>query len=163
MDKVGLDRGLIRYDSEAGIADKKKWKLTGRSLAYTIVLFLLLGLFGFLLVSRNDVEASLLRTPGMLYQAKENNKISNLYNLKIINKTNDEIPMEIKLLNFEGELQMIGDEELIIKPQGMTEGVLFILLDKDDLSSMKTEIEVGVFSNGELIETVKTNFMGPAK
>ncbi len=163
MDRVGLDKGLIRYASEAEIADKKKWKLTGRSLAYTIVLFFLLIAFGFILSSRNDVEASLLRTPGMLYQKKENNKISNLYNLKIINKTKEEIPVQIKLLNIEGEIQIIGNESLLTVPeQGMTEGVLFILLDRNVLSSMKTEIEVGVFSNGEMIEAVETNFMGPS-
>ena len=162
MDHVGFEKGLIRYASEAGIADKEKWKLTGRSLAYTVVLFFLLGVFGFLLAGRNDVEASLLRTPGMLYQVKEDNKISNLYNLKIINKTNEAIPMEIKLLNREGELQMIGNEGLLIQPQGMTENVLFIVLDKSSLASMKTELELGIFSNGELIETVETNFMGPS-
>ena len=163
MDRVGMEKGLIRYASEAGIADKEKWKLSGRSLAYTVVLFLLLIVFGFLLAGRNDVEASLLRTPGMLYQVKEDNKISNLYNLKIINKTNDAIEMDIKLLSHKGELQMIGSEELNVQPQGMTESVLFILLDKSSITQMKTEIEVGIFSNGELIETVSTNFMGPAK
>jgi cytochrome c oxidase accessory protein FixG len=163
MDKVGLEKGLIRYDSEKGIADNEKWKLAGRTIAYTIALFVLLIIFGFLLMSRNDVEASLLRTPGMLYQKKENNKISNLYNLKIINKTNEEVEMNVKLLNFEGEIMMIGKSELILEPQGVTESVLFILLDADDLKSMKTEIEVGVFSKGELIETVETNFLGPVK
>ena len=163
MDKVGFDRGLIRYASESSISDKKKWTLSGRSLAYSIVLVALLSVFGFLLSSRNDVDASLLRTPGMLYQQKEGDIISNLYNLKIINKTNLEIPMEIRLLNFEGEIQIIGNENLVIKPQGLAEAVLFILLDKKDLSSMKTEVEVGIFSNGEMIEQVNTNFMGPAK
>lgn len=163
MDKVGFDRGLIRYASESAITDNKKWTLTSRTLAYSIVLIILLSVFGFLLSSRNDVEASLLRTPGMLYQKKEGNLISNLYNLKIINKTNQEIPMEIRLLNFEGQIQIIGNENLFIKPQGLTEAVLFILLDRNDLPSMKTELEVGIFSNGEMIEHVNTNFMGPAK
>ena len=163
MDKVGFERGLIKYASEAGIADNKKWKLTTRSMAYSAVLVILLCIFGFLLAGRTDVEASLLRTPGMLYQAKEDNKISNLYNLKIINKTKKEIPMQIKLLGIDGEIQIIGNEDLVIQPQGMTEGVLFILLDRDDLTSMKTEIQVGIYTNDELIETVKTNFLGPAK
>ncbi|MEQ8323726.1 MAG: cytochrome c oxidase accessory protein CcoG [Vicingaceae bacterium] len=163
MDKVGLERGLIRYDSEKGIAEKEKWSLTARTMAYSFVLLLLMSAFGFLLASRNDVEASLLRTPGMLYQKKEDNRISNLYNLKIINKTNQPVEMELKLLNIKGEIQLVGNEGLILEPQGVTEGVLFILLDRDELKSMKTEVEVGVFSKGELIESVETNFMGPAK
>ena len=163
MDKVGLQKGLIRYDSEKGIAENQEWKLAARTIAYSAVLLILLVIFGFLLMSRNDVEASLLRTPGMLYQKKENNKISNLYNLKIINKTNQEVEMQLKLLNIEGEIIMIGTEELKLAPQGVIESVLFLLLDADNLNSMKTEIEVGVFSQNELIETVETNFMGPTK
>lgn len=163
MDKVGLDQGLIRYDSEAGIAENKKLSFTGRTLAYTSVLFVLLTFFGFLLVSRNDVEASLLRTPGVLYQKKENNKISNLYNLKIINKTNKRVEMQVKLLNMDGEIKLIGNENLELEAQGMMESVLFILLDSDDLEAMITEVEVGVFSQGEMIEKVETNFLGPNK
>ena len=109
------------------------------------------------------VEASLLRTPGMLYQQKEDNKISNLYNLKVINKTKEEIAFELKLLNFDGEIQVIGENELRLNAQGLTESVLFILLNADDLKSMKIEVEVGLFSNGEMIDQVETNFMGPAK
>jgi hypothetical protein len=99
----------------------------------------------------------------MLYQKKEDNKISNLYNLKIINKTNREIEMKLKMLNFDGEIIMIGNQDLNLEPQGVVESVLFLLLDANDLHSMKTEVEIGVFSNNELIETVETNFMGPAK
>ncbi|HAW51283.1 MAG TPA: cytochrome c oxidase accessory protein CcoG, partial [Flavobacteriales bacterium] len=163
MDKVGLQRGLIRYDSEKGIAENQSWKLAARTIAYSAVLLILMVIFSFLLVSRNDVEASLLRTPGMLYQKKENNQISNLYNLKIINKTNKEIEMQLKLLNMKGEIIMIGSSELKLEPQGVIESVLFLQLNADDLKSMKTEIEVGVYSNNELIETVETNFMGPTK
>lgn len=163
MDTVGLEKGLIRYDSENGIANKKRWTLSGRTLAYTIVLVILMVVFGLLLAGRNEVEASLLRTPGMLYQVKEDNKVSNLYNLKVINKTNEEIPLKIKLLNIEGEIQLIGGEALLLPAQGMTEGVLFILLDTDNLQGVKTEVEVGVFSNDVLIDQVETNFMGPSK
>lgn len=163
MDKVGLEKGLIRYDSEKGIAENQSWKLAARTISYSLVLLFLLVIFGFLLMSRNDVEASLLRTPGMLYQKKENNKISNLFNLKIINKTNHDIDMELKMLNFDGEIIMIGNQDLKLKSQGVVESVLFLLLDADDLKSMKSEVEIGVFSNNELIETVETNFMGPTK
>jgi len=163
MEKVGFKKGLIRYDSENGIAQKKRWSLSGRTMAYTIVLAVLMIVFGFLLAGRNEVEASLLRTPGMLYQIKENNKVSNLFNLKIINKTNEQVPLNLKLLNFEGEIQLIGEKQLVLPPQGMTEGVLFILLNQKDLQGIKSEVEVGVFSNGVMIDKVETNFMGPSK
>ena len=43
MDKVGKPKGLIKYASETGIAQGEKLKLTPRIIAYTIVLFVLIG------------------------------------------------------------------------------------------------------------------------
>ena len=41
-----------------------------------------------MLFLRNDVEATILRLPGQLYQHKENGIISNIYTYKVINKNN---------------------------------------------------------------------------
>ncbi|WKN31589.1 cytochrome c oxidase accessory protein CcoG [Porifericola rhodea] len=163
MEKVGLPKGLIRYASEENIAEGKKFHFTRRSIAYSIVLLALLGVMSGLLLMRSEVETSLLRTPGMLYQDQGNNKISNLYNLKIINKTNQSMPIHLKLHEEKGSLQMVGNEQLFLEKQGLAESALFIIFDKNDLQQMKTEIHLGVYSGDKLLETVETNFLGPAK
>ena len=68
MDKVGFDKGLIRYASYSGIAENKPFKFNARIIAYTVVLVGMLSVLGFSLASRSDVETTLLRTPGMRYQ-----------------------------------------------------------------------------------------------
>ncbi|MCX6295888.1 MAG: cytochrome c oxidase accessory protein CcoG, partial [Bacteroidetes bacterium] len=73
MGSVGLPKGLIRFDSENGIANNQKLKITSRMMAYSAVLVLLLGILVTLLVSRTDVETTIMRTPGMLYQEQPNN------------------------------------------------------------------------------------------
>ena len=95
MTKIGKPTGLIRYDSHKGITEKVKLKFNSRMAAYTTVLLLLLALQGFLLVNRNQVEATVLRVPGMLYQEQPGNRISNLYNVQLLNKTTE--PMNITL------------------------------------------------------------------
>ena len=62
------------------------------------------------------------------------------------------MPLELKLLNFEGEIQLIGEKNLVLPAQGMEEGVLFILLDINDLQEIKSVVEVGVFCNGIMID-----------
>ncbi|HCX20859.1 MAG: cytochrome c oxidase accessory protein CcoG [Flammeovirgaceae bacterium] len=161
MDKVGKPRGLVRYASEDNIAENKPSRFTGRMKAYTTVLFILIGVLVTLLYLRSDVETTILRTPGMMYQEREDGTISNLYQLKMVNKTAEDMPIELRLEGIDGKLEMVGDN-LLLKKQGLGEGAFFIVLDPADLTKMSTDIQIGVYSNGEQIETVKTRFLGPA-
>jgi polyferredoxin len=160
MTKVGLLPGLIRYASEENIAQKKSFKWTKRIISYSVVLCLLIISLGVLLATRSDVETSILRTPGMLYQDQGDNKFSNLYNLKIINKTNKDLPVELKLQNVKGEIRMVG-RSLEVKPKSVAEGALFIVMDKKNITTIKTRIKVGVYQDERLIEEVNTTFVGP--
>jgi cytochrome c oxidase accessory protein FixG len=161
MDKVGLEPDLIRYASENGIQNRDmRFKWTFRAIAYTAVLFVLLGFMSFLLISRSDVEATVLRTPGMLYHKQDDGRISNLYNYKLINKTNRDMELEIRLLGDAGEMKLVGTN-LFIERQGKAEGALFIIFPRDEIVDKKIKVKLGIFANGELIETTKTTFIGP--
>jgi len=160
MDGVGLDRGLIRYASEAQISEREKFYFTTRTKAYSGVLLLLMGVLVGLILSRADVETSILRTPGMLFQEQDNGMVSNLYNVKLINKTYEAVPVELRLINQEGEIKMVGTG-LEVGKEGVAEAAMFIYLPRSEIKKMKTKVKVGVYSNGELLETVSTTFLGP--
>jgi polyferredoxin len=161
MNNVGLPEGLIRFDSENGIATKQKLKITSRIVAYSIVLVSLLGILVVLLASRSDVETTIMRTPGMLYQEQPNNRISNLYNIKLVNKTHFSLPVILKLEKMNGEIKMVGKDTLNVEKENISSGEFFVIIDRKDLIIRKTELEIGVYSNGKKIENVKTNFLGP--
>lgn len=163
MTSVGLPTGLIRFASEAQIADKKPFSFNLRLKAYTGVLIAIVGLLVALIAMRNDVDGTLLRTPGMLYQSREDGRISNLYALKMVNKTQRDLPVRLELLNMNGEIQVVGNKALQLAPGQLAQTELFIILPKDQLEGMKTHVVVGVFSGGKLLEKVKTTFLGPMK
>ncbi|MBL7884661.1 MAG: cytochrome c oxidase accessory protein CcoG [Bacteroidia bacterium] len=163
MESVGLPKGLIRYDSEKGIADKQKLKITGRMIAYSSVLLILLGILVTLLLSRTDVETTVMRTPGMLFQEQPENRISNLYNIKLINKTREELPVILKLENVNGRIQMVGRDTIQVHKENEASGEFFIIMNKDSIVDRKTKLKVGVYSGNKLIEIVETNFLGPIK
>jgi polyferredoxin len=162
MEKIERPKGLIRYDSYTGIVEKRKKIFTPRVIAYTAVLTVLVGIEVFLLATRSDVEALLLRTPGMLFQTTEQGEISNLYNYQIVNKTTKDMPLEFRLENSKGKIQMVG-EAPISKAGDVTKGSLFIVVAPQDLTGRKTDIEVGVYFEGKKIDDVKTAFLGPVK
>ena len=115
-----------------------------------------------MLFLRNDVEATILRLPGQIFQTTENT-VKNVYTFKLINKTNKNIEdIEIKLISHSGKVEMIGGLSKVEK-QGLKEGTLFIEIAKKDLNSSNEKLKVGVYSKGKLIEETTTNFAGPLK
>jgi cytochrome c oxidase accessory protein FixG len=163
MEGVGLEKGLIRYDSENGIKNKVKLAFTTRMKAYSVVLLVLINVEVILLSTRSDYDATILRAKGMLYQQQPNEQLSNLYTIKLVNKTRKELPVELKVENFNSyKLQLIG-KDIVVKEEGVTEGEFFVYLNKSDVTDRKIKLEIGVYSNGKKIKTVKTNFLGPIK
>ena len=161
MTSIDKPKGLIRYASENSITKGVKLKFTARIKAYTAVLSLLLSLLIFLLVSRTDLDARLMRTAGMTYTTLPDGRISNLYNLKLANKTHEDIPFTLKLENINGEIEYVGSSEMVVKKEDYSHLQFFIKLNKSEIKSWKTELQIGMYANGEKIKTIMAKFIGP--
>lgn len=161
MASIGRPKGLIRYASENGIARGEKIKYTTRMKMYSALLCLLLVILGTLLATRKDVDATVMRTPGMLYQERGKDSLTNLYNIKIANKTVDDIPLSIKLENIEGHVEVIGGKTIPLKKEEEGSGSFFVVLPVDQVHQRKTEIQLGLYEGKRRIDVIKTNFLGP--
>jgi cytochrome c oxidase accessory protein FixG len=161
MSKVNRPKGLVRYASEASIADGVKLKWTPRMVAYSIVLLLLVGLESFLLISRKDLDVNLVRAKGTLFYREDDGRISNLYNVKIINKTHDSLPSQFAVEGLKAEVRLVGTQHLVIPPDTMMETQLFIVMDATQLGSQKSKIGVEIWSNEKRIGREKTTFLAP--
>lgn len=159
---ISLNRptGLIRYASENTIRTGVKLKLTRRVKAYSALLIILLGFLAFLLVSRNDIDARLMRTVGVAYNSLPDGRISNLYNLKLINKTHQDIPVDIRLDGKNGEIQLISSDRLI-KSDDYTMLQFFLIMNREEVRSWKTELKLGLYQNGKKIKSITAKFIGP--
>ena len=164
MEKVNLPTGLIRYASEDNISKGERSGFTSRRKAYTALLVVLLGILSVMLFLRNDIEASLVKLPGQLYQKKDNGVISNVYSYKLVNKTTEDInKITFKLLSHEGTIKVVGIADINLKRQDLNKGTLFVEIHKSKLGKDREKIKVGVFANGKKIETTSTNFLGPRR
>lgn len=162
MDKVGFEKGLIRYASENDIEKGEKFTFSTRIISYTIVLSLMLAFLITLLFLRNDVEATFLRLPGQMYST-EGDTIRNVYTYKLINKTNDSYDdLKIKLMSHEGSIKVI-EGNIKLDKNSLHEGTIFIKIAKKDIHSSKEKLKIGIYSNDELIDSDKTNFPAPVQ
>lgn len=163
MIKVNRPTGLIRYASENEIADKKKFHLNFKVKGYSFILLLLLGVMTYLIASGKSIDTNITRAQGQLYTEQQDGKITNLYNAKIINKTNKPQSYKMKVEGIDAEVKMVTDDKALLKPEAINEVTFFINIDKSKLRERKTDLLVGVYNDGELVETVKTTFLGPFK
>jgi cytochrome c oxidase accessory protein FixG len=162
MDKIKMPRGLIRYVSQNGIKEKTKKIFTSRVIGYTVVQVLLLSLLTYFLTTRSEIDVTILRTPGMFYQEQPNNKVSNLYDMKVLNKTFEQKNIEVKLLNLNGEIKILGDNRSV-NPQEVVLTKMFISLDKKSIVTMNTPLQIGVYSEGVEVQRITTSFLGPVE
>jgi hypothetical protein len=85
---------------------------------------------------------------------------SNLYTIRVVNKTSREIPIQLKLENIKGELRVMG-QDITVAPQKSAETSALIELDPAVMKPGTTPLVVGVYSQGRRLETLKTGFIGP--
>lgn len=162
MKRIQKPYNLIRYDSVKGIETGKRSVFTTRTLAYAGVLFVLFIFLAFTVSRRTSLDVSLLRMPGSLYQQPDEQTVMNLYNLKLINKSENARTVEVLLLSPEGIVEVAG-KPLLIESRGHVEAVLMVKINKATITGKNTDLRIGFFDNQELLETTSINFIGPTK
>ncbi|WP_163708917.1 cytochrome c oxidase accessory protein CcoG [Mangrovibacterium lignilyticum] len=160
MYAVNKPKGLIRYASERSISEGKKKVMNARALAYSAVLVILLGIAGFAFMNRDEVETTIVRTQGTLFQSYGEDALSNLYDLQMINKSNNPVVMDLKLIEPEGEIKIPGDSLILNKGEIIKRNVL-IILPKNELKSSNTHVIIGVYREGTEVEQISSSFVGP--
>ncbi len=162
MESIHKPKGLIRYASENSINEGKKLVFNTRIKAYSGVLLLLISLLVFLLVSRTDLDARLMRTAGMTYTPLPDGRISNLYNLKLANKTHKDIRFTLKLENINGEIFLINKNNFpVVKKEDYMTLQFFVKLSRDKIKGWKTPLSIGLYDSTGKIKTITANFVGP--
>jgi cytochrome c oxidase accessory protein FixG len=160
MDHVGLEKGLIRYDSEEGIRTGNKWKLTGRAKAYIVLMFAIVGLLLVMIFSRSEIQLNLLSLKGTSYTKLNDTTIVNIYEAKILNKTNEEHEIELKITSGNATLEVVGGS-LTLEKSSELERNIIVTMRRRNLIGPKTPVVVGLFRDGELITDKEVNFKGP--
>lgn len=160
MKKVRKPSGLIRFASEKSISEGKQIRFNARVIAYSVVLVALLSVITYLFTVRGEVESIVIRAPGTMFQEYGPDKLSNLYDLQMVNKTNSEVGVNLKLLSPEGEIILMGDSLRVEKGE-VAKRNLLIVLKKSTLKSSDTQVQIGVFDHGKMIQKLSTTFVGP--
>ena len=161
MDKIGRPRGLIRYASLNGIERGERLRVTPRLVGYTVVLLVLGVVLAFLLFTRSDVADHAPARPGALFQKMPDGHFSNLYTVRVVNKTSRDMPDRAQAGERRGHVCRSWARPIVAPPQKSAETSVLIELDPAAMKPGTTPLVVGVYSQGRRLETLKTGFIGP--
>jgi cytochrome c oxidase accessory protein FixG len=115
MVKVGFPKGLIRYATEDEIEQEKPFKFTTRMKAYAMVLLAMIGFLVYLMQDRGIMEAKFIKPAGSTYFVRDG-KITNSYNYTLLNKSNNDISLTIKVLQpVHGEISAGSAQTIVVK------------------------------------------------
>ncbi len=178
MDKVGLPRGLIRYDSTANIAAREAGQepstkvVRPRTLAYTAILAVLIAGLIAALATRPDVRTNVLHERSPLFALMSDGSLRNGYVVKLVNMAHRDRTFVLKITGLPGvSVQVIGGPkgtasqvELPVGAASVGSFQVYVNASQKDLSSEKMPVmfEMTDKETGTVVEA-ESFFSGPDK
>ena len=160
MENLDRPKKLIKLASENNIVKKEKLKITARIKAYSVVLLLILLVLVSMLATRDEIDITILRTQGMIYQKLPDGQIGNLYTARMYNKTHRDIKVKLSIPETDGHIEVIGQSALI--PKESYAVVTFIIKKRPTtIKKRNTKITIDLIAENKKPIKKTTNFIGP--
>lgn len=160
MVKIQRPKKLIGFYSRNMIAKNEKLSFTPRMMGYTCVITVLLGVMSYFIFSRSDMDITVIRSPGMLYQYQPGGYISNVYNAEIINKANMTRSVKLEADDPAVKIKYIQPPGPVSKG-GSVKTVFFVMVPASKIHDLKTDLRLRLVTGNRIIKTVNTTFVGP--
>ena len=162
MDKMGYDKGLVRYTTENQLQGTSVHWLRPRLVGYVSALLVMTGLFLWTLNSRSMLELEVLRDRNVLYRTLHDGRIENSYTLKVANKSDQEQTLTVHYSGVEG-LRSDSPATFVVSSGSMAERVIRLSAPVEQLTQTSQRIVLSVTTNEPNPETAKSNsrFMAP--
>jgi cytochrome c oxidase accessory protein FixG len=97
MDKMQYARGLIRYTTRNALEHRPTRVLRPRVLVYGALLAMLVAAFSVAIALRSPVALDVIRDRNALYRLLDDGRVENVYDVKILNKSEQDHRFEIRV------------------------------------------------------------------
>jgi cytochrome c oxidase accessory protein FixG len=136
MTKIGLPKGLIRYDTMAHLLDpkpEKKFKIfRPRSYFYATILVLVFGLMIKSLIHKPTLEIAAIPDRNPIFVRLSDGSIRNGYTIKISNKTHEKKTFSLKIIEPKQAI-LKGSQSFEVEAETVGTFKIFVTLPQDFL------------------------------
>ncbi|CAN5175090.1 cytochrome c oxidase accessory protein CcoG [soil metagenome] len=160
MVKIHKPLNLIGFFSENMVHKQQKPSFTGRMAGYSGIILVLITVLSYFIFSRGDMDITVMRSAGMLYQDQPGGYISNVYNAEIINKSNTGRDITIKTDDPAIKVKYIQAPGTV-PAGGSVKTVFFLLIPASRIHAAKTDVKLSLMLDKKVQKTISTSFVGP--
>jgi polyferredoxin len=161
MEKLGRPRGLIRYDSLAGLALQRHRIVRPRVLLYTGVLALLLGVFVIKLTARDALSITVTRMAGIPYLVQSDGLVRNVFNLTVTNTEAVTRTVSFQVSGSDGLQLLVPGQPVAVAAGERITAEAFVMLPQQKITSAETPIAFSLISSGDSVSGARAVFLGP--
>ncbi|HEY3820296.1 MAG TPA: cytochrome c oxidase accessory protein CcoG [Polyangiaceae bacterium] len=130
MDRLGRPRGLVRYDSQDGLAGKPTKLVRGRTVLYTALLLVGAVVAFSATRRRTDFEVGLLRLTGEPYTL-EAGEVRNALQLHVVNKRSDSATFRVEVEPADGMTVVLPVPTVTLPPLSDARVPVFLSVPRD--------------------------------
>ena len=159
MKNVGKPPELITFASENSIATGRKFEFTYRIKLYTSVLGILMVMLTILIITRTTFDSTIMRVPGQTLQENADGTISNLYRIKVTNKSNKTLAYQMVVTNPAVKIVRIGAPLDSLKGRQLAEETFFLKVLPENVNKRKVDFEILLMSGDKLMEKKSAIFI----
>ena len=162
VDKMGYDRGLIRFTTEDAIENGTTHVFRPRLIGYAAAVVIMMGVFAYTVNSRVPIKIDVLRDRGANMYRVVGDDIQNVYTLKILNLDPKDQVYRVEVRG-DHHFTLGGYRPTVIEQGELISFPVRVSVPRDELTSTKATIEFYVESedNPELNTTTTASFIGP--
>jgi len=163
MDKLGRARGLIRYDSQDGLAGKPRRLVRARLVLYTALLAAGAVAAGIATHKRRDFEVNLLRLSGAPYEV-DGDEVRDALQLHIVNKRATAESYRVEVEPCAGMSAVMPLPTVVIRPLGDARVPVFLSVRSDQFHG-DFPVRARVVRLADVSDAIQVSgaFLGPSR
>jgi len=163
MDKMGYEKGLIRYTTQNLIDGKPSRIIRPRLVIYFMIMLIMTSAFVYTIASRVPLALDVIRDRNQLYRETAG-LIENVYTLKLINMDDETHEYNLSVEGIEGAQLITDGKPIVVESGSVLDTPVSLRADESALSKRSTEIRFILTAKDDpeltVIETAK--FLGPS-
>jgi cytochrome c oxidase accessory protein FixG len=163
MDKMGYDRGLVRYTTENSLKGQSTHVVRPRMIVYALILIgITVGAF-YSILARTPIGLDVIRDRNSLYRETNEGLIENVYIIKLLNMDNQDHSYTLTAEGIPDLILKKDRAEIVVKSGEVAELPVRIQVDAYNLKQRSNKISFTLKAIGfeELVVVEEARFLGP--
>ncbi len=165
MDKLGYDRGLIRYSTENALQNKPSSIVRPRIIIYAVILSIISTIIIYNMSSRVALELDVIRDRNRLFRETTEGLIENVYTLKILNMDSQAHRYDLRAEGINDLVLLTDVEHIDVESGTVSELIVRLQADESNLETQSASVSFHLQATdaNHLSVEEAARFLGPRK